>query len=595
MKTNKRTLAILTAGLLAVTPMAMTGMTAFAATITVNKVTGDSVTHVYKAYPIITGTISGDKLTAMVWATGLDKNVLATALTAFDTAHSTSKFTSFNASTTSPEQFATMLEGLTDAQKEDLAKVFNTANIFTGAGTALDGSGSAYTATGLDDGWYVIKDETASLTGSARSANILEVRGDTPAITPKFSLPTLEKKIVDSTGANPQDANTAAIGDVVYYKISTEVPDMTGYNKYFFIVSDTLSSGLTYNINSLVVKYGTGAGTAFNEDTDGPIENADTGDYYLDISGGTIRVVFEDFRNNMALKSIAAGTPITITYNATLNSQANTSPTVGNPNTAKLIYSNDPNVTYTGTPGTTPDEPASGEPKGETPEDKVNTYTTAIKIKKVDQDGQPLKGATFKLTGANLKKVETVSGATFTEDNTNGTYWKLSNGSYTTTDPTTLTNEQKALYDSLTTKYTKTPVAALEQTAAIAGTDTVVSVSATVDDSGILTFTGLNAGDYTLEETGVPTGYNKADEISFTIGTSAINEYSVIWTNSNSTAFSAMDADNMFPTTITNRKGSILPTTGGIGTKLFYIIGGMLVAGSVVLLVTKKRMGTKED
>ncbi|WP_455529630.1 LPXTG cell wall anchor domain-containing protein [Ruminococcus sp.] len=46
---------------------------------------------------------------------------------------------------------------------------------------------------------------------------------------------------------------------------------------------------------------------------------------------------------------------------------------------------------------------------------------------------------------------------------------------------------------------------------------------------------------------------------------------------------------------VVNNVGTTLPSTGGIGTKLFYIIGGMLVAGSVILLVTKKRMNIKED
>ena len=105
------------------------------------------------------------------------------------------------------------------------------------------------------------------------------------------------------------------------------------------------------------------------------------------------------------------------------------------------------------------------------------------------------------------------------------------------------------LYDSKTTKYTKTPTAATAQEATLSGTDTVVSVSATVDDSGILTFTGLNVGNYVLEEIGVPANYNKADNISFTIGTSAIDENSVTWTksNDNNKVGSFDTTDNLFP------------------------------------------------
>ena len=62
MKTNKKTLAILTAGLLAVTPMAATGLTAFASSLTIENATGDTSTHQYKPYQIITGTKTGNVL-----------------------------------------------------------------------------------------------------------------------------------------------------------------------------------------------------------------------------------------------------------------------------------------------------------------------------------------------------------------------------------------------------------------------------------------------------------------------------------------------------------------------------------------------------
>ena len=50
------------------------------------------------------------------------------------------------------------------------------------------------------------------------------------------------------------------------------------------------------------------------------------------------------------------------------------------------------------------------------------------------------------------------------------------------------------------------------------------------------------------------------------------------------------DQDNTFSTEILNKKGSLLPSTGGIGTTIFYIVGGILVVGAAILLVTKKRM-----
>ena len=619
MKKTKRFLALMTAGFLAVTPMAATGLTAVAVQHTLTVTDSESTAHNYTAYPIIVGTKnSDDSLTDASWATGIRSNALINALESNKTALGITFPPSayVDGSETDPEtgdpikvldpskvsvnDVAEILAGITDADKiEKLAKILNDTTNILGTGTPLTKSDSSYSAT-VDDGWYLVVDSSTlnNTTGpKVRSANLLQIVGD-KTINAKHSLPTLEKKIVDN---GLVDANTAAIGDTVSYQITTAVPDMTGYDKYFFIVEDNLSAGLTYNGSSLSVKYGSGNGTEFDLDSDGPTDDEDTGDYYVRVSEGNIKIVFENFRNNMVTKSISAGTPITITYNATLNQNASIDPDTGNPNSAKLIYSNDPNVDNTGIvddiPGTPdyPDEPKpptgsdDGDVVGETPWDKVNTYTTAIKIKKVDQDGQPLTGATFTLQGTNLNQVNKVSGSTFTQDDS-GTYWKLNNGSYTLTDPNTLDAKGKANYDSLTTKYTKT----LASASALTATGSPKSVSATVDDDGYLTFSGLNAGDYTLVESGVPTGYNKADDITFRLSTTSLTENSAEWAN-NSDKFGNMDTDDMFPTQIVNRKGSILPTTGGIGTKLFYIFGSILVAGSVIFLVTKKRMSAKEN
>jgi LPXTG-motif cell wall-anchored protein len=296
----------------------------------------------------------------------------------------------------------------------------------------------------------------------------------------------------------------------------------------------------------------------------------------------------------MVTKSISAGTPITITYNATLNSNASIDPDTGNPNRAKLVYSNDPNVDNTGivdddpqTPNY-PDEPKPpiggdpGDVVGETPWDKVNTYTTAIKIKKVDQDGKVLEGAAFTLTGSSSGQAVVIKN-TFTA-NESGTYWKLKDGTFTTTDPTG-SGVDANLYDSTTTKY------AISTSTVLKGTgQSETNIVSEVGTDGYIVFQGLGAGSYTLTETTVPTGYNSIAPINFTIA-AAPDATSANWDTP--TGFTA-DGD-MFLKTIENRKGAILPTTGGIGTKLFYIFGSILVAGSVIFLVTKKRMSAKEN
>lgn len=52
------------------------------------------------------------------------------------------------------------------------------------------------------------------------------------------------------------------------------------------------------------------------------------------------------------------------------------------------------------------------------------------------------------------------------------------------------------------------------------------------------------------------------------------------------------DAVNEF--IIANNQGAVLPETGGMGTVIFYVIGGVLVAAAVVLIITRKRMSTEK-
>ena len=89
----------------------------------------------------------------------------------------------------------------------------------------------------------------------------------------------------------------------------------------------------------------------------------------------------------------------------------------------------------------------------------------------------------------------------------------------------------------------------------------------------VAAFTGLANGTYTLVEKTVPAGYNKAADQNFTV---AEHDYSA--TNLEQTA------------QVINTAGSVLPSTGGIGTTIFYIIGAILVIGAGVVLVTRRRM-----
>lgn len=590
MKNNKKYLALMTAGFLAITPMAATCMTAVAAgTSTLTVTDSDTVEHDYNAYKIITGTDSGGKLTGLAWGNGVNSTALITALTDSDNATALGITASEVGST--PESVATVLSKITDGDKlQKLAKIIAGCKTSDNA-IDLVKSGSSYTATALDHGWYLVLDESTLGSNATdvkvRSANILKFTGDT-TINSKHSLPTLDKQIFSPNPNSTKDANSASIGETITYTINLKVPDTTGYNKFFYVVEDTLSPGLDYiGTTSVVVD-----GHALTVDETPASSTA--GEYYVDpgtyssSTGTTIKYVFEDFLNYIKnTPDVEVNDDIVITYTAKLNGNAVLTD-AGNPNDAKLIYSNDPNHEYTGTPGTTPDEPSGTDPTGETPEDEVITFTTEVQIKKVDQDGKPLTGVEFTLKGAPVYQV-LKSGVTFTED-AGGNYWKLKNGSYTLTPSDSSTASQ---YDEGGKKYKKTVNSGTLVSASGSGENK--TVTATVDANGYISFKGLGAGTYTLIESDTPEGYNIIDPITFTIGNGDdLATDDPDWTITPAT-FIRIDDENTYEVEIENRQGATLPTTGGIGTKLFYIIGGMLVAGSVIILVTKKRMSAKED
>ena len=258
-----------------------------------------------------------------------------------------------------------------------------------------------------------------------------------------------------------------------------------------------------------------------------------------------------------------------------------------NTNTAKLIYSNNPSQSDRGDKEGVPGEPGGNVPTGETPDYITKTYVTQIKLTKVDQDGNALNGAEFTLTGTNLTKVKFTTATNFTEA-ADGSYYKLKSGAYTETAPTDATAD---LYESTTTKYTKTTSTNVVEAS---GSGADANVKAFVGDDGILYFTGLDKGTYTLTETTTPTGFNTIDPINFEIkgtidGATATVGGNITWSSDNQN-LTWNEASQTFEITITNIAGKLLPSTGGIGTTIFYVAGTILVLGAAVLLITKKRM-----
>lgn len=450
------------------------------------------------------------------------------------------------------------------------------ATKYTGStDTDVDGN-ETYTAKiqNLLAGYYLVKE--ADFTGDEGDNNaytkfILEIVKDA-TVEAKADVPTLEKKVSDKPDGTYGDAAAASVGSKVYFKITSKVPDMDGYYKYFFIVNDTLSKGLTFE-NDVAIKIGEVALTPGD-------------DFTVTSSGGEadtptqLKIVFNNF---IQYKTSNPGATIEITYFATVNQYAEIG-TTGNLNTANLVYSNDPNAVYKGV-----NEPIENDPIGETPDDITAVYVTAIQIHKVDTSGNALKGAEFTLTGESVIKTGVTQFNSFVVDDDNGSYYLLVDGkTYTRTAPTPETTDK---YQQPIHKYSPAdPVTVWDEKVE----DKLVTGE--VGETGVLKFAGLGAGTYTIKETKAPENYNKIDDITVNITCKLpekidIGNETCTWKYQIGSEVVKEAANGIIPVTIENRSGAELPSTGGIGTTIF-VYGGiilMVLALGVVAVRTYSR------
>ncbi|MFR4009208.1 MAG: isopeptide-forming domain-containing fimbrial protein [Christensenellales bacterium] len=432
-------------------------------------------------------------------------------------------------------------------------------------------------------GYYLVFGTATAPEGQTITAACSLTTTDPAAeINVKADAPSLDKKIDQGTAAGVYDERprqTRAAWAIPAVCFASTVPQMTGYEKYYFVVRDTLSKGLTFNEDEITLGQTLLSSDAYT------VTHSRAQDGSTEIS-----IVF---RNFIQYKQ-NAGQDITLCYSATINQNAVIG-NLGNPNTASLTHSNNPHVADSGTPEN-PDFPTPNSPVGQTPESRTVTYVSGLRLTKIDNspEGKILTGAKFELKGTSTNGF----GKRRNLPSAKAALYRLKDGTYTQTPPVTSGDEAdtSALYDSTTITYEKiNTVTKNTETKAIA-------TEGWVNSRGELTFSGLGAGTYTITELVSPAGYNLLKQpITITLSwTDTPTQDGQYWSAQKGSGDEAeplsIDGETFhFAFEVVNNTGAMLPSTGGMGTALFYVLGAAMVLGAAGWLVYKKRMNAKNQ
>ncbi len=471
--------------------------------------------HTYEAYQIFAGDLAlrdGKKvLSNIIWGSGINDEGKAEFGEAAEKAE---EITDNGKAATFAQEVGAYLSAVNKTSTPIIKKDETTGeNKITG-----------YEITNLEPGYYLVKDAEDSLDGSSAEAYtrfILEVVGDATA-TPKSSdndIPKFDKTV----GNDNKKGDDYSIGDDVPFQLKATMPETyADYTAYKLVFEDELTSGLTFNQDSVKLFVG-------NTEIDN----------YSTIEG--VGVVFNGQKmvftitDAKEIASIAANSEVIVKYTAKLNDKATAGTT--DKNKATLEYSNNPNN--------------NGEGTGKTVDKEVKVYTFKLALTKVasyadgtaEENKVKLENAEFTLQKADGKFATVADGKI--------TGWVDSNG-------TTLTS----------------------------------------DVNGLINVDGLDAGTYTLTETKAPAGYNKlADPIILTITSFIGDDGTLTALTASYTADGKTDVHStgavmgtgVVSLEVTNNSGAQLPSTGGIGTTIFYAVGIILMAGAVFFVVRRKR------
>ena len=387
-------------------------------------------------------------------------------------------------------------------------------------------------ATGLDAGWYLVRETTAAsstpnaTTGNAPLSLFMMKGGQNINITVKSDVPTSHKKIVNDDYSNPRDADDFQTNENITYRLTFDIPSYweTQYKDgFYFTMHDKLSDGLDY-VGDPVIK------VANSEDSIMSAVDWDKGygytpEFSQSADGKTVEWKFatadikaSDANRKANLK--LAGKTVVVYYKAKMNASAKIASTGGNDNTYQVYYQHNPGNAADGYDHTTPETPY------------VYTYQFIVVKQDGDNTDTKLSGAEFKLySDQSATKEVAVS---------------LAKGVYTVDPNGTAV---------LTT-----------------GTD------------GKITVNGLDSGTYYLKETKAPSGYKLDD----TVRKVTVTPDSEVVDAKNGEAITyKVHNDPNHTMTIDNYKGS-LPSTGGMGIVLMVVAGVLLIAGGMISIMRRR-------
>jgi len=396
------------------------------------------------------------------------------------------------------------------------------------------------------------------------------------AVAKKSTL-TLVKSAGDRTTVDSDAQHTVAIGDIMDFTVSTTIPGYGDiYQNPVFKLTDVLN-GLVLSSGSIQVKVG------------GAVLSA--GNYEQTASDGGYTINFDsDY-----LKTIKTPTSVTVTYAATVKSDAANAINQKD-NEVTLEYSHNPNsdgdhaIKKDTTQHYTFTLDASGLGGGSNSQ-QYGTKTSELVKVGVDANGKPI---------TETKEYSTISDGTI--ESWGGPLQGAVFGLFTNSAGT-IPYQDKA----------------------------GKNVTATTGSDGRMTFAGLDAGTYYLKEISAPAGFVTNSEVykvdivaktksvkvtetidgqEVTYDTDILESYSVTITDSKGNKTEAAKYVFKNEATATNNdidwtvaecvehpfqfenvRGTELPSTGGIGTKIFYAMGAVLVIGAGIMLVSKKRVG----